>query len=299
MQIRKEIKIGIYAVVIIIGMYWLFNFLKGEDIFNTHATYYISYDRVDGLSASSPVFLKGLKIGVISDITYEEDGQQFLVSVQVKKAYHIPDNSVAEIFSTGLMSGNGIRILPGNSPVIAASKSRLASSIAPDIISSLTPLKEQTEALLANLNTTITAVNNILTDETQKNLEASMSSLRKSLQHIEQITGTLGAKNGHLNNTLENLDAFSSALRNNNENIHKITANFAQFSDTLRRADIKTTIDRLNVLLAQAGDTSGTVGQLLQNDALYRHLTATLNSLDELIKDLQKNPKKYVRLSLF
>ncbi|MDR0694920.1 MAG: MlaD family protein [Prevotellaceae bacterium] len=299
MQIKKEVKIGIYAVVIIIGMYWLFNFLKGEDIFNTHATYYINYERVDGLSASSPVFLKGLKIGIISGITYEEDKQQFLVSVQIKKAYNIPDNSVAEIFSTGLMSGNGIRILTGDSPVIAASRSYLSSSIAPDMLSSLMPLKEQAEILLANLNTTITAVNNILTDETQKNLEASASSLQKSLQHIEQITGTLGAKNGHLNNTLENLDVFSSTLRNNSENIHTIATNFSQFSDTLRRLDVKATIDRLNVLLAQAGDTSGTVGQLLQNDTLYRNLSATLNSLDELIKDLQKNPKKYVRLSLF
>ncbi|MDR2802034.1 MAG: MlaD family protein [Prevotellaceae bacterium] len=299
MQIKKEIKIGVYAVVIIIGMYWLFNFLKGKDVFNTHATYYVNYETVDGLSASSPVFLKGLKVGAISDITYEESKQQFLVSIQIKKTYNIPDNSVAQIFSTGLMSGNGIRILIGDSPVIAASRSYLPPDIAPDIVSSLMPLKEQAELLLANLNATITAVNNILTDETQKNLEASISSLRKSLQHIEQITGTLSAKNGHLNNTLENLDAFSSTLRNNNENINTIAANFSQFSDTLRRLDIKTTIDRLNVLLAQAGDTSGTVGQLLQNDELYRNLSATLNSLDELIKDLQKNPKKYVRLSLF
>ncbi|MDR3133755.1 MAG: MlaD family protein [Prevotellaceae bacterium] len=299
MQIKKEIKIGIYAVVIIIGMYWLFNFLKGKDIFNSHAAYYISYDRVDGLSASSPVFLKGLKVGTVSDIAYEEDRQAFLVTVQVKTAYNIPDNSVAQIFSTGLMSGNGIRILIGDSPVIAASGSRLASSIAPDMLSSLLPLKEQAEQLLGNLNATITAVNNILTDETQKNLGESIGSLQKSLQHIEQITGTLGAKNGHLNNTLANMDAFSSALRNNSENIHTIAANFSQFSDTLRRLDIKATVDRLNILLAQAGDTSGTVGQLLQNDELYRNLSATLHSLDELITDLKKNPKKYVKISLF
>jgi phospholipid/cholesterol/gamma-HCH transport system substrate-binding protein len=88
-------------------------------------------------------------------------------------------------------------------------------------------------------------------------------------------------------------------LRNNGENINTIAANLSQLSDTLRRSDIKTTIDRLNTLLAQAGDTSGTVGQLLQNDELYRNLSATLNSLDALINDLQKNPKKYVKLSLF
>ncbi|MDR3350616.1 MAG: MlaD family protein [Prevotellaceae bacterium] len=299
MQIKKEVKIGIYAVVIIAGMYWLFNFLKGKDLFDTHAIYYVHYESVDGLSTASPVFLKGLKIGAVSDIAYEEDGQQFLVSLQVEKAYRIPDNSVAQIFSTGLMSGNGVRILIGDSPVIAASRSRLESSIAPDIISSLAPLQEQAELLLANLNTTITAVNNILTDDTQKNLEASVSSLQKSLQHIEHITGALGAKNGHLNNTLENLDAFSSALRNNSDHIDTIAANFSQFSDTLRRLNIKATIDRLNVVLAQAGDSSGTIGQLLQNDELYRHLSAMLNNLDELIKDLQKNPKKYVRLSLF
>ncbi|MDR1406019.1 MAG: MlaD family protein, partial [Prevotellaceae bacterium] len=214
MKIKKEVKLGIYAFVIIAGMYWLFDFLKGRDIFNTHDAYYINYEQVDGLAASSSVFLKGLKIGAVSDIIYEEDRQQFRVTVHIKKQYSIPDNSVAQIYSTGLMSGNAIRILIGDSPVIAASGSSLPSGIEPDMLQSLMPLKEQAERLLANLNNTITAVNNILTDETQKNMEAGISSLRQSLQHVEQITGTLGAKNGHLNHTLENLDAFSSVLRN-------------------------------------------------------------------------------------
>jgi phospholipid/cholesterol/gamma-HCH transport system substrate-binding protein len=299
MKIRREVKIGIYALVIIIGMYWLFNFLKGQDIFDTRATYYINYDRVDGLAVSTPVFLKGLKIGTISNITYEEKRQLFRVSVQIKEAYSIPENSIAQIFSTGLMSGNGIRILIGDSPVIAASGSRLPSDIEPDMQSSLMPLKEQAELLFSNLNTTVTAINNILTEEAQKNIEASIGSLRESMQHIEQFTGTLSAKNGHLNRTLENMDAFSATLRNNGENINTIAANLAQFSDTLRRSDIKTTFDRLNGLLAQAGDTSGTVGQLLQNDALYHNLSAILSSLDALVKDIQKNPKKYVKLSIF
>jgi phospholipid/cholesterol/gamma-HCH transport system substrate-binding protein len=221
----------------------------------------------------------------------------------VEQGYSIPENSVAEIYATDILGNKAIRIIMGNSPKLLATKSYLQSSVASDltniVASELLPLKDKLETLIMNLNTTVVAVNSILTDEAQKELRVTLANLNKSMQHVEQLTGTLSAKNGHLHNTLENLEIFSTSLRNNSENINAIAGNLAQFTDTLRQTDIKATIDRLNGLLAQAGDTTGTVGQLLYNKELYLRLSSTIHSLDVLLNDIQANPKKYVKLSLF
>lgn len=57
--------------------------------------------------------------------------------------------------------------------------------------------------------------------------------------------------------------------------------------DTLTRR-----LDSLSILLQ--GD--GTVGRLIKSDEFYQELRATNQSLQELIKDIQANPKKYLDL---
>jgi phospholipid/cholesterol/gamma-HCH transport system substrate-binding protein len=303
MKLKTEVKIGIYAIVVILAMYWAFNFLKGKDIFSPYDTYYATYENVDGLTASSTIYLRGLKVGSISKIIFEKEKQQFAVSLRIERGYSIPENSVAEIYATDILGNKAIRILMGNSPKLATPQAYLKSNVASDMTnlmaSELLPLKEKLDVLLTNLNITVEAVNSVLTEKSQRNLAQSIESLHESLLHVEQITGTLAAGRVHIDKSLENMDAFTTSLRNNTGNIDAIATNLAQFSDSLRRVEINATVDRLNLLLAQASDTTGTVGQLLHNKELYRHLSHTLRDLDILIQDIRENPKKYIKLSIF
>ena len=43
----------------------------------------------------------------------------------------------------------------------------------------------------------------------------------------------------------------------------------------------------------------GSAGKLMTDDSLYTNLNNTLYSLDQLLQDMQENPKKYVHFSLF
>jgi len=55
----------------------------------------------------------------------------------------------------------------------------------------------------------------------------------------------------------------------------------------------------LNTTLAMINGGQGTMGQLVANKDLYNKMSATVESLDALIIDIKKNPKKYVKISLF
>ena len=63
MRFTKELKIGVFVVVVLTASFFLINYLRGEDIFNREIELVSTYDNVEGLVASAPVFIKGYKAG--------------------------------------------------------------------------------------------------------------------------------------------------------------------------------------------------------------------------------------------
>ena len=63
MKHAKELKRGLFVVVIMVASFLLLNYLRGEDIFNKEYEVVGRYPIVEGLVASSPVFVKGFKAG--------------------------------------------------------------------------------------------------------------------------------------------------------------------------------------------------------------------------------------------
>ncbi len=69
-KISNEVKVGVTAIITIVAFIWLYNFLKGKDLFSSTAHYYAVYDKVGGLAESSPVEVNGYKVGVVQSIRF-------------------------------------------------------------------------------------------------------------------------------------------------------------------------------------------------------------------------------------
>ena len=83
---NKEVKIGLMVFVAIFLLYFGLNFLKGIDIFTSTRSYYTTYENLDGLVASSPVFIKGYKVGQVDEIQYDFSKEKpFLVKITIEK----------------------------------------------------------------------------------------------------------------------------------------------------------------------------------------------------------------------
>ena len=59
------------------------------------------------------------------------------------------------------------------------------------------------------------------------------------------------------------------------------------------------TVNSANQILADVKNGQGTVGQLVENDSLYRSLNGTIESLNLLIQDIKANPSKYINVTIF
>ena len=113
MKFTKEIKAGLIAILAIIGFVFLFQFMKGKSLFTTDNVFYAKFDNVEGLAASNPVSINGLKVGQVDKIfpVTEKDGRiHFVVKVIIDDNFEFSKKSTLEIFEPGLMSGKEMRI---------------------------------------------------------------------------------------------------------------------------------------------------------------------------------------------
>ena len=68
---KREVKIGIFAVAMI-GVAWAgIRFLKGFDIFSRNVEYYAAYDQINGVQNASPIMMKGVKIGSVTGLSFD------------------------------------------------------------------------------------------------------------------------------------------------------------------------------------------------------------------------------------
>jgi phospholipid/cholesterol/gamma-HCH transport system substrate-binding protein len=71
----------------------------------------------------------------------------------------------------------------------------------------------------------------------------------------------------------------------------------SNFDDTLTQA--RATLQETTKMLEAINKQQGTVGQLVYDEQFYSKLTDITVELNDLIKDFKKNPRRYIKFSLF
>jgi phospholipid/cholesterol/gamma-HCH transport system substrate-binding protein len=301
-KISNEVKVGATALVTLIVFVWLYNFMKGKDLFSSTSHYYVVYDKVGGLAESSPIEVNGFKVGVVQTIRFlDPESGRLLVTLSVEKNFKLPQKTVAEITTATLIAGMKIQFVYGDGPGFYSSgdtiPGRLAVSLMSRIESELIPLKEKVSNLVLLLDSVIGSVNEIMDPQFRRNLRSGIASLSNTAKDIDEA---------ELKGSLENINKFTGMLADNTDNITSTFTNLKSVTDTLSAADLFTSVNNLKasiekaaVLIDNLNNGKGTAGQLMTNDSLYRNLTNSLASLNMLFQDMKENPKRYVHFSLF
>jgi phospholipid/cholesterol/gamma-HCH transport system substrate-binding protein len=307
-KISNEIKVGVTALITILVFIWLYNYLKGKNLFTSKVQYYVVYDKVGGLAESSPVEVNGYQVGVVQSIRFLDatSGRLFVV-LTVDKNFKLPVNTVAEITTATLIAGMKVQFIYGDGPGTYnygdTIPGRLAESILTTIENELYPVKDKVVHLISAFDSVISSVNEIFNPEFKKNFAKTVAGFNGAVQSLEEVLVT---KETELKATLDNINTFTGMLAENSEKINNVFSNIESITDTLASADIyesavnlSKSLEKASVLLENLASGRGTAGQLMTNDSLYVNLTKSLMSLDLLLQDLKANPKKYVHFSVF
>lgn len=311
MKFSREIRTGLIMVVGIAVLFWGVNYLKGIDFFTRQRQVFAVYDQVEGLTATNPVMVNGMKVGMIHQLTLQPNGK-IIVSMHVTNKVIVPRNSKAEIFSTDLLGSKGIRLVFGDSKEDVLDGDTLQAGVqqtlSEQVNAQVAPIKAKAESLLSSIDSILLTVRAVFNENTKNNLKKSFESISNSLASIENVAGSMDtvlAKQGRLRMIFDNIESITLNMKNNNENLTKIITNFSSITDTIAKSNLAETLDRTSKTMAETSALmervnrgEGSLGQLATNDSLYTNLNSSAHSLDNLLKDFQANPRKYLKVSV-
>lgn len=291
---RKEVKIGIYAIVIILAAWAGIRFLSGADIFGRNRTYTAHYEQVNGLQEAAAVVLRGVTIGQVTDIEINTEKGGVDVRMSVDSHYDIPVNSQAMMFSAGLMGGKSIEIVLGDAAEMLKNGDTIEGGSTPDMFeaigSELGDIKVRVTALLDNLNNTVTGVDSLI-DDNAKNITAAISNLQKIMADLER------------SNIVANVDGICASLNNTMPKIEGMVTDLQSVTASLRENEsgkkLATAVAEVNALLAKLNSGNGTVGKLVADEKLYTQLAEASQNLSALLADLKENPSRYINIKVF
>lgn len=294
MKLTKEIKIALVAIVGILVMYFGINFLKGMNLFSTNNAYYMTFDDIQGLGASTPIYADGYKVGTVDGLEYDyKENGPIKVKVDIIKDLRIPQGSKAEIVKD-LMGNLQVNLLLANNPRERVEPGGIIpGAVNGGMMDKAANLVPVVEKMLPKLDSILTSVNALLADP----------ALAASLHNVETITSNLTVSTRELNTLMAGLNKqVPGMVRKANgvlDNTNRLTANLASL-------DVQGTLNKVNQTLESAhqfteklNSNQGSLGLLMNDTKLYDNLTSTMGHADSLVIDLKAHPKRYVHFSVF
>lgn len=294
MKLTKEIKIALVAIVGILVMYFGINFLKGMNLFSTNNAYYMTFDDIQGLGASTPIYADGYKVGTVDGLEYDyKENGPIKVKVDINKDLRIPQGSKAEIVKD-LMGNLQVNLLLANNPRERVEPGGIIpGAVNGGMMDKAANLIPVVEKMLPKLDSILTSVNALLADP----------ALAASLHNVETIISNLTVSTRELNTLMAGLNKqVPGMVRKANgvlDNTNRLTANLASL-------DVQGTLNKVNQTLESAhqfteklNSNQGSLGLLMNDTKLYDNLTSTMSHADSLVIDLKAHPKRYVHFSVF
>ena len=293
-KFSKEIQIGLVAIIGVVLLYFGLKFLKGLTVFSSDSNYYVKFDNITGLSASSPVYASGFRVGVVEDIIYNYDQQDQIVAVVgLNKEMRLPKGSTA-VISSDLLGNIKLELVLGPNPVdLVAPGDTITGGLQKGVMGMAASMVPQIQAMLPKLDSILANVNMLLSDP----------ALRNSLHHVDDITANLSKASNDLTAMTASLNKQMPSMLKNADgmlaNANDLTRNLNELDIATTMAKVNNTLQNVEEMTAKLNSNEGTLGLLMRDPDLYNNLNSMMMHADSLVIDLKQHPKRYVHFSVF
>jgi len=280
---------------------------KNSNLLTRHDAAYLFLSDIRGLSEGNMVAIAGKKIGVVQSMDFAErnDTAGVVVTLDVVHDYFhlITKDSRAIIRALGVLGDKYVDIAVGHSGEFLQGGEFLPVFAEPG-------LEELTASALKTMNTMQQVTAKINNGEGTLGKLITSSQLHDRLlataANVESLTTVLTHGNGlmsrlindrqmaqHASLLLADLSDVSGSLKGGKGTLGKLIVD----ESLINTLDLVTR--RADSLVAQLSSPAGSIGRFARDDAFYLHLDHSIISLDSLLMDFQRNPGRYVKVSVF
>jgi phospholipid/cholesterol/gamma-HCH transport system substrate-binding protein len=293
MRRRDEVAVGILltvaVVILITGTIWL---LRGG--LSSGYPLFTRFQWGQNLKQGQPVLLAGVTVGYVSDVTLKPEG--FLdVALSINDEYHVPRTSKAQVRPVGIFGDVSIALTPDAPSTVYFNPGDTIPSSPP--VAGVEQLTAQVDSIAKSVGRITKAL------ETDFVQSGGLRDLRKTIASAaafsNQLQGIAAEQNRNFTETLAayrkvagaiDTTAIDSTLRS----VRSTSANFARLA-----ASLDSNSARLGSIMAKLDRGEGSAGKLLTDTLLYRDVRRLVGTVDSLMTDFKKNPRKYINLSIF
>jgi len=337
----SELKIGIVSLFAVAIAAVLIFMVSGEGgFFWQRYSLKTVFSDIQGLKEGAPVRVAGLEVGSVTKMDFVGDKVEVTMEVGKEQRPRITDRSLASLGSVSLLGEAAVDITANSQGTPIADWGYVATGPAPGSLSTAaeaaTKGLETTNKLLEDVRQGHGTLGKLVTDDTlyqQLNdfvesaeavtrginagrgtlgrlttNDAAARSLEQSLANLQEVTARIRNGEGSLGQLL-NSDALSKSVTSTTNNLDAITGRINKGEGTAGKLitdeelynRLNSMADRLDKLTASLNQGEGTAGQLLHDKQLYENMNGAVTQLQDLLKEIKADPKKYlnVKVSIF
>ncbi len=297
MSRRTEIEVGLTVLVAVGVLLWGVTWLKDFQFQRSVKVWHVAFPQTGGLGPSSEVQVNGIKKGSVQKMRLTGDG--VLVDLAIAADVELTRDSRVIIRNMGLMGEKVIGVDLRSTGGAWTQQDTIPGGYEkgiPEVMGDVALTIESVTQLSARLASLIE-----VTDK-KGDLTGTLKNMRGASAELE---ATLKETRVSLRSTLDNASAAAKTARSlttdREGQLGKAIDNFSSAADKLDRLSGR--LDSLRSVLQTVANKvdrgEGSLGKLVNDRKLYNNVTATMDSLQALIGDIKKNPRKYIKLEIF
>ena len=293
---RAAIQVGATGLValalLLVGIAWIKDYRLGQK----KRTLVAEFQEVGNLSEGDPVSVRGVKKGAVRKVTLLDRGVR--VEMEIEKDVQIHPDAEIRIANIGFMGEKFLALDPGLEPGSFDTRKpipgRFQSGV-PEVIAGAGDLITQTTELSSRLNEFLDAVDPATMERASKNLEKMSANLSTAVEKNQD----------DLRQAILDFKAAAHQIRDiastNSDQVGTSIKDFGTASRRLTELSEKlgVTADAMQRVVSRIDNREGSLGKAIADSTLYDELRETLRNTNDLVRDIKKNPKRYIKLGIF
>ena len=298
-----QLKIGIFVMIAVALLLWA-TFQSGGFRFGGRDHLEVHFPRVGGLEEGAAVRLHGVPVGIVKEIELGEKTNDVAVKMELdegtRKRLH--QGSSARITTVGFLAELYVELDggdPSRSPIQHDGEVRTALIADPAMLmNDVQATADTVQILLTSLTTTVRGIERgegtlgrLARDE---RLYENLATLTRD---ASVLTRDMNASQSQISSRLvsltSSLDSLTTAMQHGDGTMGKLVRSPELYNH------LASSTARLDSILAVVESGKGTFGRMMADTLLYDDTAALMASMKRLMQQIEKDPKKYFKFSIF
>ncbi|MCX6834023.1 MAG: MlaD family protein [candidate division Zixibacteria bacterium] len=277
----------------------------GTSIFDPKISFVCYFANVNGLVRGSPIWFGGVEVGNVTSLDFEvvNSPRQVRVVCRVTERIHryLTTETRVELGTIGILGDRYIEIVPGlkGTPIESMDVIEVQEiGSAPAMFEAGEKALGKVDQLATNLDTLLVRVNRG---------EGTLGQLASNDSLYVQLTALLANLTRITASLQKNQESLIESVRHMSQSVGDLAQQVSENKGTLGKLvtepalydNLNSSSARLDSILTKIDLAKGNLGLMVNDSALYVELTNLLTRANSLITDIEKNPRKYFKFSVF